>query len=289
MYTFIVNPIAGRGKPKKCMENIEEYLNVLKIPFKVYYTNAPDHATEIAKELSGQDVKAVVAVGGDGTVAEVAAGLMDTDCPMGIIPAGTGNDYRRNFGIPDDIIGAVDVLLQENIKQVDTVTINGQTFLNIITVGFDVEVVKRAERYKVFGQMAYTLGAIEGAFWSKPNKAKFTIDDEEFEKEFLLFAAGCGAYYGGGMNPLPGANPFDGMLDFCMIDSVSSLKILKLLPKYKAGQHTDLEMAHFDRARRIVIDSEKPLTINADGDILPEQNRIEYQVVPNNLNVLARF
>jgi len=288
MYTFIVNPVAGNGKPIKCMDKVDEYLNHKQIPFEVLYTKAPGHATDLAaKFIADDDIKAVVAVGGDGTVAEVAAGLLGTERPLGIIPAGTGNDYRRSLDIADDTIGAVDIILANKQRKADTVKINGRTFLNIITVGLDVEVVKRAPKYKLFGEASYTMAAIDRAFFAKPNRAKIIIDGHEEEKEFLLFAAGCGAYYGGGMNPLPGANPYDGLLDLCLIDNVSTFKILSLLPKYKVGAHVDLDITHFSKAKNIKIVSENPLAVNADGEVLPPIHELEYQIVPGNLNVLS--
>ena len=288
MYTFIVNPVAGNGKTIKCMDKVDEYLNHRQIPFEVVYTKEPGHATELAKKLGATgEVKAVVAVGGDGTVAEVAAGLLGTGCPLGIVPAGTGNDYRRSLDIPDDTVNALDTILSDKIKHADTVKINGRTFLNIVTVGFDVEVVRRATKYKLFGEASYTFAAIDRAFFAKQSRAKIIIDGKEEEKDFLLFAAGCGAYYGGGMNPLPGADPYDGLLDLCLIDKVSTLKILSLMPKYKIGAHSDLPMAHFSRAKNIKIISEMPLSVNADGDVLPPIHELEYQIEPGNLAVLS--
>ena len=288
MYTFIVNPIAGNGKTIKIMDKVDEYLNHKQIPFEVVYTKEPGHATELAARLaSGENSCAVVAVGGDGTVAEVAEGLLGTGCPLGIVPAGTGNDYRRSLDIPDDTINALDVILQDKRRKVDTVKINGRTFLNIITVGFDVEVVKRAPAYRLFGEASYTLSAIDRAFFAKPNRAQIIIDGKAEEHEFLLFAAGCGAYYGGGMNPLPGADPYDGLLDICLIDKVSTFKILSLLPKYKIGEHRDLKISHFSRGKHIKIISEKPLLVNADGDVLPPITELEYKIEPGNLTVLA--
>jgi YegS/Rv2252/BmrU family lipid kinase len=288
MYTFIVNPIAGGGKTIKCMDKVDEYLNHKHIPFEVIYTKEPGHATELASKLAkDNDTEAVIAVGGDGTVAEVAAGLLDTKCPMGILPGGTGNDYRRSFGIPNDIKDAVDIVLSGSQRLADTVKINGRTFLNIITVGFDVEVVRRAPFYGIFGAASYTFAAIDRAFFARPNRAEFTIDGKSEEKEFLLFAAGCGAYYGGGMNPLPGANPYDGLLDLCLIDKASTFKILSLLPKYKVGEHEELDIAHFSKAKHIKIVLDKPLAINADGDILEPTSELEYQVVPSNLIIIS--
>ncbi len=288
MYKFIVNPAAGSGKTIKCMDKADEYLNHSKIPFEVVYTKEPGHATELAKHFAqNPDTKAVVAVGGDGTIAEVAAGLLDTDCAMGIIPGGTGNDYRRCFGISNDVKDAVDIILSGSARNADTVKINGNTFLNITTVGFDVEVVRRSQSYRMFGAASYTLAAIERAFFAKPNRAQITMDGVTEEKEFLLFAAGCGAYYGGGINALPGADPYDGMLDVCLIDNVSTFKILSLLPKYTEGQHTELSMAHFSKAKHIKIVMDKPHAINADGDILEPTCELEYQVVQGNLKIIS--
>ncbi len=288
MYTFIVNPTAGSGKTIKCMDKADEYLNHNKIPFEVVYTKEPGHATELAAHYAKDpETKAVIAVGGDGTVAEVAAGLLDTECPMGIIPGGTGNDYRRCFSIPSDISEAIDIVLSGSVRNADTVKINGRTFLNIVTVGFDVEVARRSVAYRMFGSASYTLAAIEQAFFAKPNRAQITIDGVTEEKDFLLFAAGCGAYYGGGINALPGADPYDGLLDVCLIDNVSTFKILSLLPKYTEGKHTNLSIAHISKAKNIKIVMEKPHIINADGDILEPTCELEYQIVPGNLKIIS--
>ncbi len=175
------------------------------LQYEIHTTNAPGHATEIAGDLVTKGAETVVALGGDGTIAEIGMALIGTKTALGIIPAGTGNDYRKSFDIPDDIDDAVEYLVQGKSTPYDAFEVNGETYLNIASMGFDADVVRRASHYKIFGSAAYTLGAIEAAFFAKSHIAQITIDNQTFEKDMLLLAVGCGTHYGGGMNPLPNA------------------------------------------------------------------------------------
>ena len=148
-YAFIVNPAAGSGFALTAMQKLEKKLKEKNISYRVYQTEMPGHATSIAAELAQkEEITAVVSVGGDGTAGEVAAGLTGTDKAMGIIPAGTGNDFIKSAGIPNDPDKALDILLNGKTERIDTGIVNDRFFLNVCGTGFDVTVLDYAENEK---------------------------------------------------------------------------------------------------------------------------------------------
>ena len=137
LFAFIVNPVAGNGFSLQAMSTLEDILRERSIPFRVYHTQGIGHARDIAAELAtDHDVSAVVSVGGDGTAAEVAAGLCGTAKSMGIIPAGTGNDFIKTVQIPNDPVKALELILTGTPVPTDTGTVNDRFFLNVCGTGF---------------------------------------------------------------------------------------------------------------------------------------------------------
>ena len=190
-WAFIVNPIAGTGFALKTMKNLENQLRQRGIEYKIFLTERPGHATQIATELSGQEqVYAVVAVGGDGTASEVAAGLSETGKPMGIIPAGTGNDFIKTAGIPNDPLKAFEILLSRKPVDTDTGTINDQFFLNVCGTGFDVTVLDFAEslKDKQRGLTPYLIGLLKAIHYYQSIQLKVTADGKTEDEivEFIL-------------------------------------------------------------------------------------------------------
>ena len=148
-YAFIVNPVAGTGFASSTMKQLEEILRETETEFHVFQTEYPGHGTKIAAALAeDEDVCAVVSVGGDGTAGEVAAGLTGKGKPMGIIPAGTGNDFIKSAGIPNDPEKALEVIFSGKAEKIDTGTVNERFFLNVCGTGFDVTVLDYAESEK---------------------------------------------------------------------------------------------------------------------------------------------
>ena len=286
VYKFIVNPVAGCGRSKKNLKVATEYLDSHQVSYDVAYTVGPGHATELA-QLAAKEGQTVIAVGGDGTLSEIAKGLKHTDGVMGILPGGTGNDYRHSLNIPSDPLAAMNIIMDGYQKKVDTVDFDGRTCVNIVSMGFDVDVLRRSKRYRFTGHSAYTFAAIEAAFFSKCQSAKITVDDEVYHQPFLLMALGCGTYYGGGMKALPKANTTDGMLDLCFFDAIGSLKILQLLPKYMKGLHESIPVTHMLKAEKVTIELDKSaLSINCDGEILPPVSKATFKIEPASLNVI---
>jgi diacylglycerol kinase family enzyme len=140
---FIVNPVSGIGKHKGVERLIEDGLDKTQFNPRIVYTSGPGDATDISSKAAAEGIEIIVAVGGDGTVNETAAGLVGTASAMAIVPAGSGNGLARHLGIPMNLKRAIDIINTGRIIKIDTATINDQLFVNVAGVGFDASVAKK--------------------------------------------------------------------------------------------------------------------------------------------------
>ena len=278
----IVNPAAGTGGGKKTAsaEN-------------VYLTKGRGDCTEfIRKTLDGaqEDINFIVC-GGDGTVAEAAAGLAGQ--PHGFLtvcPTGTGNDFFKAIeAVPEDEFEA------------DVMTVNGKTAVNAINMGFDLEVVDRAAAFKkhklLSGHTSYVLGVIAALFSRYGQHMKVEYVDKDgnagcIEGELLLTVAGGGQYYGGGFKASPIADVRDGLIDLMVVKKVSRLKFISLVGKYKKGLHIDREteapipqfrdLMLFKRCKSVTVSGIRQVCY--DGEIVPAE-RAEIGIIPKALRI----
>jgi YegS/Rv2252/BmrU family lipid kinase len=286
-WAFIVNPIAGTGYALKAMKNLEEQLRQKGIEYKTFLTERPGHATQIAADLAGQDqVYAVVAVGGDGTASEVAAGLCGTGKPMGIIPAGTGNDFIKTTGIPNDPQRAFELLLSRKPVDTDTGTVNDQFFLNVCGTGFDVTVLDYAEslKDKHRGLTPYLIGLLKAIRHYQSVHLKVTADGKTEEGRYLVCSIANGRYIGGGIPICPDADPADGKLDLVLIQHRARWQIPFYLPGLMMSRDLKFKVTSHRRVSKIMIEGEN-LRINIDGEIRPME-KVEFTVKPASLRLI---
>ncbi len=287
-YAFIVNPAAGTGFSLTTMQDIEQKLTAAGVAYRVFRTEKPGHATQIAADLaSDAEARAVVSVGGDGTAGEVAAGLTGTGKPMGIIPAGTGNDFIKSAGIPNNPAKALDLLLNGKACPIDTGTVNDRFFLNVCGTGFDVTVLDYAEneKEKYRGLTPYLLGLIKAVFHYKSVNLTVTADGKREEGQYLVCSIANGQYIGGGIPICPAADIQDGLLDLVLIRNVHRWQIPFYLPGLMMSRDLKFAITRHQRVRSVLIEGQD-LRINIDGDIVTLSNA-EFRINPASL-VLIR-
>ena len=283
-YAFIVNPAAGTGYALTTMQKLEEKLKAKDVPYRVFRTESPGHATKIAAELSRDpEITAVVSVGGDGTAGEVAAGLNGTDKPMGIIPAGTGNDFIKSAGIPNDPDKALEKLLGGKAGRIDTGTVNDQFFLNVCGTGFDVTVLDYAEseKEKHRGLTPYLLGLIKAIFHYRSVHLKLTADGDSEEGQYLICSIANGRYIGGGIPICPAADIRDGKLDLVMIRNVHRWQIPFYLPGLMMSRDLKFRITRHRKVGSVQIEG-TDMRVNIDGDIR-SMNRADFRINPASL------
>ena len=283
-YAFIVNPAAGTGYALATMKKLEKNLRERNVEYCVYNTEKPGHGTNLAAELAGDpEIRAVVSVGGDGTAGEVAAGLKDTQKPMGIIPAGTGNDFIKSAEIPNDPESALDKILSGEVCKIDTGTVNDRFFLNVCGTGFDVTVLDYAEseKEKHRGLTPYFIGLIKAIFHYNSVRLSLTADGRKEDGQFLICSIANGKYIGGGIPICPDADIRDGYLDLVMIRSISRWQIPFYLPGLMMSRDLKFKITRHRKVSEVLIEG-KDLRINIDGDIV-SMSRADFRINPGSL------
>lgn len=284
---FIVNPTAGTGFAVKAMESLEAVLREKGIEYRVFRTERPGHATELAAQLaSDPEVLAVVSVGGDGTAGEAAAGLCGTGMPMGIIPAGTGNDFIKSAGIPNDVQRALDILLTCKPQPTDTGTVNGAFFLNVCGTGFDVTVLDYAEseKEKHRGLTPYLLGLLKAIRHYRSVRLRVTDDTGTTEGRFLVCSVANGRFIGGGIPICPASDVSDGLLDLVMIRHVPRRRIPLYLPGLMLSRDLHFRITTHRRVKAVTLEGEG-LRINIDGEIR-SMDRADFCIRPASLQLI---
>jgi diacylglycerol kinase (ATP) len=266
-YYFVVNPVSGRGKTARAWEQLKAILEAENIPFSYSLTQAPGHATELAKQAVEQGYTSCIGVGGDGTLHEMLPALIGTNTALGCIPTGTGNDFARVMRIPKDINAQLGWLKQAARVHIDIPYINDTPYLNVAGIGFDAVVAETVnQRFRsLHGIFPYLLGTFATLISYKNTPVTIHLDGyPPVQQKVFLIAVGNMQYYGGGFRICPHAVPNDSLLDFCIAGDISKLGTLSVLPRTRKGKHLSHPQCRYVRATGAYIDG-PPLPIQADG------------------------
>ena len=223
---FIINPISGTGKKKIVEQLIKEELTHNKFEVSIRYTEAVGHATMISKEGVEAYVDVIVAVGGDGSVNEVAKGLIGTNVKMGIIPAGSGNGFARHLNIPMDKRKAVILLNKLHSKSVDTASVNDQLFVGTAGVGFDAHIGLKFDEASTRGFWTYLKLTFKEYFNYKEQSYQISIDQKKTINEKAFFMSFCNInQWGNNVFISPNSNIKDGLIRVVLIRKMNLLSV----------------------------------------------------------------
>lgn len=299
-FIFIMNPTAGKHQSVELKQKVVQKFESEGMADQciVRFTERPLHATEMAEEYARQYAgnAIIYACGGDGTINEVANGIIGTEAILSVIPAGTGNDFIKSLYSSSDPGFIIDHILDYKIKKIDSATLDGRTFVNVSSLGFDTIVGDKAKQMvkkaKFLGGFAYFIAIFVCLFGKNYSHMKYrfeTVDGEgketvyEKEMDFVLAAIANGQYYGGMFHPCPMADLSDGYIDICIVDRVSVPKILSLIPKYIKGTHTNESVATLYKVKRGIMDGVgEKLLVNCDGESFVK-DRVELEVFPGSI------
>jgi diacylglycerol kinase (ATP) len=300
-YHFILNPVAGRGKSYRAIKKIRSMLREFIIDHKISITDAPCHATELAKEsLMSEDV--VVAVGGDGTINEVMNGLVNSKKAFGILPLGSGNDFAKATNIPCNMHEAIKVILNNKRKLIDIGKVSTSNdfknnlkqttqryFINGIGIGFDASVAYQSSKIKMLrGLPLYIASIVKALLTYRISNYLLKLDDREFNNRFFLISVGNGQYAGGGFYLTPDAKLDDSKFDVCYVDKVNLLEIIKIFPSVLKGLHGKYKKVHFTQAKRISVNSLDRFFVHADGEIVGKDiNNVDIAIIPKAIEVIV--
>lgn len=284
MIEIIVNPTAGNGRSLEIGKEVAEKLKTLGREFILHKPEKPDDATVIAKEAAARGAETVIAIGGDGTIHKAASGLRGTKTALGIIPAGTGNDFIKSAGIPFKWEDALDFILSHPARPVDCGMVNDSFFMNECGTGFDVLALDYAAEVKHFsrGLFPYMYGVIRSILTYKAVDMHIEIDDDTvLDGKYLVCAVANGSFIGGGIPIMPGSDLCDGLLDVMVVDNLPNWRIPPLLLPLMKGTLYKKPIAHRYLAKRCVVRCNN-MRLNLDGEIYPMQEAV-FRVDPGAL------
>ncbi|MCV7016005.1 diacylglycerol kinase [Mycolicibacterium madagascariense] len=291
--TLLTNPASGHGSASRATERAIAQFHRRGVDVVAIAGADADHARRLAEGALERGMDALVVVGGDGIVALALQVLAQTDVPLGIIPAGTGNDHARQFGLPThDPEAAADVVVDGHADTVDLGHIRGadgtqRWFGTVMAAGFDSLVTDRTNRMRwPHGRMRYNVAMVAELSKLRLLPFRLTFDGgDEVVTDLTLAAFGNTRSYGGGMLICPDADPTDGMLDATMVTSASRTRLIRLFPTVFKGTHTALDEVRTARGSVITVDS-PGINAYADGEFvcpLP----VEVSAVPGALRILT--
>ena len=291
--TVLTNPASGHGNAPLAAERAIARLHSRGVDAVEIVGRDAVHARQLLRDALDRGTDALVVVGGDGVISLALQELAGGDVPLGVVPAGTGNDHARAFGVPTgDPAAAADVVADGHAQTIDLGRIvaddgTAKWFGTVAATGFDSLVSDRANRMRwPHGRMRYNVAMI--AELSKLRLLPFRLSfdgGEPLVTELTMAAFGNTRSYGGGMLICPGADPTDGLLDVTMITSASRTRLVRLFPTVFKGTHVDLDTVMTRRAATVAVQC-PGINAYADGDfacLLPA----EISAVPGALRVLT--
>ncbi|WP_077212189.1 diacylglycerol/lipid kinase family protein [Bacillus dakarensis] len=304
---FIINEKAGNGSGRKVWQKLKHELDQKKANYRSFHTKYPQHAEQLARQLCSMyhdKIEAMIAVGGDGTIHEVVNGAVDyPTIKVGFIPAGSGNDFSRGFGVPKSPIEALSLILKNKSGKkfdIGQYRLKGASkkgyFVNSIGTGFDAAVSKLTNESKIkkylnkagLGSLAYVGAVLFLLFTYKLTDVVVEMDGAIYRYEKVWFVTVSNQpYYGGGMKIAPNANPADGLFDVTIVHHLSRLKLLFLFVTVFFGKHTSLKEVAQHKGQSVSIQSNDSMQLHADGEVIGHIP-VQAEVLPRKISFLVK-
>ena len=275
-HIFIVNPISGKGKTLKAVDRIKKVCEEENLDYEIYFTEYPKDATKIVRKYRFTK-NIIYSVGGDGTLNEVLNGIVGTKNLLGVIPAGSGNDFYKTLSKID-----------EEYPVIDIGKVNDRYFINIISIGIDAEVannVSLMKKRKVPTNQIYNASLIYTFFKYKYKDIELSIDEKEQKKGKCTILTICnGKVYGGGYKIAPSAKLTDGYFDVYYVEKVNKPQLPSLINMLKQGIHEKHNKVHKSQATKIKFKCDKELVCNIDGEIMTAK-KFNVKIIPNAITI----
>ncbi len=284
---FIINPNSGKKKTENIRKAISKQIDLQNHDVSIMYSKYAGHAIELSKEAVVDNMDVVVAVGGDGTVNEIASQLVNTNTILGIVPLGSGNGLARHLGIPRNIKKSVEIISNSIVTKIDTATINNKFFTSIAGIGFDAMIADKFAKGKTRGFTGYFNLIINEYF--RYNLGNYTLsfnDKPKSDHKALFIAFANSNQFGYSTTIAPSACLTDGLLDVCIVRKPKFLslpRIAMLLFSKKIGKSSDIQIV---KAGRISVTRENEDMVNIDGEPILMENKLDIRVNPLSLKII---
>ena len=283
----LINPISGKDKKDSLPDMIEKLFSKEEYDISIRFTQRPNHAFDLSAQAAKDRYHGVLAIGGDGTVNEVASALCNSDTALGIIPMGSGNGLARHLGIPSNPQKALETIIEENILSFDYCTANERPFFCTCGFGFDAQVSSEFAKRGKRGPVEYVKSALAEYLKYRPESYKITTPTGVIAEDTFLVACGNASQYGNNAYIAPNADMQDGLIDVTVI--------LPITPFDTATLGILLFLKHIDqdtniisfRAPELTIEREKPGIMHLDGDAVMMPEKVFIKCHPGGLKIFT--
>lgn len=282
---FIVNPISGTGKQKHLNAILEKTLDFNAFNPTILYTHHAGHATELSREAVGK-YRYVIAVGGDGTVNEVAKGLVGSNTTMGIIPVGSGNGLARHLNIPMKMDEAVKVINKRLTERIDTVKINNELSVNVSGTGFDAHVAHKFAKNGKRGSIPYVKIAATEFQQYKTQAYKIVADGQPMFRNAFMISLANSAQFGNNALISPEAKIDDGLVDICILSEFPKVEAPALAARLFNRTMHKSNFLEIVRAKSVQIDTNHPIICHIDGEPVVFDDMLNIEVQPASLSII---
>jgi diacylglycerol kinase (ATP) len=294
---FLVNPASANGSTGRRWPELARRAAAAGLEGDTLLSERPGHLSELAREAALAGARLLVVVGGDGSVYEVANGLVGVADPpeIAVVPRGTGWDFVRTFGIPRDVERAAAIALEGETRTIDAGRVSYRAwdgsettaaFANVGSAGMSGAIAKRAnETTKALGGKASYLWATFAVFsrWQAA-EVEIAVDDERRTGRMFDVVVANGRFFGGGMQICPEAKPDDGLLDVLTIGDVTKRDLVQTMPKIYRGTHLPHPKAELLRGAAVTVTSDTAIPIQLDGE-QPGTTPARFEVIPGALRL----
>ncbi len=285
---FIINPKSGTNRAKDLNSTIENIFANTNINYVIAYTTHAGHATKLAQLYADLKYETVVAVGGDGTVNEVAQGLINSNTALGIVPLGSGNGLARACNISLKPAIAITAIKKGYIKLIDVGYINNKLFLSNAGTGFDAYIAKQCANQNKRGLMMYARTSIQHFSSYKSKTYKITIDGEKtIEEKAMMISIANGKEFGYGFKIAPNASCFDGKLDIVIVKPLNFFNAPRVGFMSWWGNVTEYSKVNHYVGKKITITCDNMNLYQIDGDYHDGTTNLEIRIEPKALNIIV--
>ena len=284
---FIINPFSGVSKKNNIPQLIQDNLDLEKFDYEIKFTEYPMHAKFIAEDAKNDGFDFVGAVGGDGTVNEIASSLVNSSTTLAVLPAGSGNGFAMHLGMGRNIAKAIKMLNDARSIAIDSCTANEHFYINIAGVGFDSMVANISKKDSSRGIWLYIKHTLLRAFTYSQKYLTIQLDQQKREGYFLSVSIANGSMFGYNFRIAPKALLTDGLLDLVMIKKVPLWRYLISFWRFFNRTAEKLNFVEVIKCKRVVITSQDQIYHHIDGEGVGQLIDLEIQIKPKSLHVLV--
>lgn len=283
---FVINPISGGKSKYNFPAKVDKYLDKSTFDVECVFTEYHGHGLILAKNAIEKGFEVLIAVGGDGTINEIASAVEGTEKMMGIIPFGSGNGLARSLGIPLSEIQAIKRINKLHVSKIDSCLLNGRKFFNMAGIGFDAQISARFAENVKRGFSNYIKIAITEVSNYRAQKYSLWIDGKLYEHEAFMISLANSSQYGNNAHISPFASLNDGKLDVCILKPFPLYKFPALaLRMFRKSTHRS-KYLQIIQGSLIIIKRESEAAVHLDGDPFNMGKELRVEVIPQSLNIL---